>query len=94
MAKNSRRRAAKKTIAKNAVKANQRKLQKRAQTENVAAMLDKGLGLLYPVGAFLQNPKRVDSIFYKKVKQTEQAQRASNNPPQVGGDVEELLRRL
>jgi len=94
MAKNSRGRAAKKTNAKNAAKANQRKLQKRAQTESMTATLDKGLGLVYSVGAFLQNRKSTVSIFHPKVERTEQAQHAPNNPPQVGGDIEELLRRL
>jgi hypothetical protein len=54
MAKNSHRRAAKKTAAKKAIKANQLKLQKRAQTENATAMLDKGLGLVYSVSVSVQ----------------------------------------
>jgi cobalamin biosynthesis protein CbiD len=60
MTKNSRRRTAKKTVAKNAVKANQLKLQKRAQTENVTVMLDKGLGLVYSVGVSI--PSGEDAV--------------------------------
>ena len=59
MTKNSRRRVAKKTAVKNAVKANQLKPQKRAQAENVIAMLDKGLELVYSVGVFLQSDQRI-----------------------------------
>ena len=59
MTKNSRRKATKKTAAKKAVKANQVKLQKRAQTENVIATLDKGIELVYSVGVFPQSDKRV-----------------------------------
>lgn len=61
MTKNSRRRAAKKPVAKNAMKANQLKLQKKAQTENATTMLDKALGLAYSVGVFLQSDNSVIS---------------------------------
>ena len=57
MTKNSRRRGAKKTAAKKAAKTDQLKLQKRAQTENVTATLNKGLGLVYSVGVFLRSDK-------------------------------------
>ena len=63
MTKNSRQKAKKKTVAKNAVKANQRKLQKRAQTDNVTAKLDKDLGLVYSVGVFLQSEKSDLKVF-------------------------------
>ena len=52
MTKSARRGVAKKTAGKNAVKANQLKLQKRAQAENIVAMLDEGLGLIYTVCIF------------------------------------------
>lgn len=63
MTKNSRRKAAQKTAAKNAGKTSQRKLQKKAQTKNTTAELDKGLGLVYSVGVFLQSDKGV--VAYK-----------------------------
>jgi len=94
MTKNSRGRATKKTVAKSAVKANQLKLQKRAQTQNATAMLDKELGLVYSVSVFLQSEKSGLKLFFTKVKQAKQAQHVSKNPAQVGGNVEELLRRL
>ena len=57
MTKNSRRRATKKTAAKNAGKANRLKLQNRARTESAVVALDEGLGLVYSVGEFLQSDK-------------------------------------
>ena len=94
MAKNSQRRAAKKTAAKKAVKANQLKLQKRAQTENATAMLDKGLGLVYSVSVSVQFDAKSGLRNITKAKQAQQAQQISNGPLQMGGDIEELLRCL
>lgn len=82
MTKNSRRRVAKKATAKNAVKSNQLKLQKRAQTENVTAMLDKELGLVYSVGVFLQSDKHaVSEKFYKGQAPTTGTTDIEQSPP-------------
>lgn len=82
MTKNSRRRDTKKTAAKDAVKAGQRKLQKRAQTEISTAILDKDLGLVYSVGAFQQPHKSVTHHkFYKGQTDTTGATDTEQPPP-------------
>ena len=81
MTKNSRRKAAKKAVAKNAVKANQLKLQKRAQTENVTAVLDKGLGLVYSVGVLLQSENGVVSDFLQRSRRQNSHRTYQTIPP-------------